>query len=165
MKESGDVSRAEEDLVRLNNDLDVLQDKLQDDLDLLQDKFDLSIDQLETIKIRPKKTNISVKLFSFTWIPLATEDINDIEEIEQYFISIESKDSSFDSHQFLNYNQSRDWMVGSIKMKDWKAAVRTWEQRHPPEVDNLKELKDWANNPDNIIAVNIFNVSAIACMF
>ncbi len=82
MKEAGDVKRAQENLLRLQQDLEDLQDKFQDELDLLQDKFDLSIEQLETIKIRPKKTNISVKLFNFTWVPLADESIEDIYEIE-----------------------------------------------------------------------------------
>jgi hypothetical protein len=83
MKESGDVSRAKENLVKLNLEMDDLHDRLQDDLDLLQDKFDLTLEQLETVKIRPKKTNISVKLFSFTWIPMAEmEMIEDVPGIE-----------------------------------------------------------------------------------
>ncbi|MCB0747335.1 MAG: ATP-binding protein, partial [Ignavibacteriae bacterium] len=82
MKESGDVSRAEESLELLNQQMTELQDKLQDDLNLLQDKFDLSVEQLETVKIRPKKTNISIKLFSFLWIPLADEGINSIPEVK-----------------------------------------------------------------------------------
>lgn len=30
---------------------------------------------------------------------------------------------------FLNHYESNGWMVGKNKMKDWKAAVRTWETR------------------------------------
>jgi hypothetical protein len=82
MKESGDVDRANEKLAKLNQQIIDLQDKLQDDLELLQDKFDLTLEQLEVIKIRPKKTNISVKLFNFLWVPLANETISDIDEIE-----------------------------------------------------------------------------------
>lgn len=26
-------------------------------------------------------------------------------------------------------NESKDWMIGKNKMKDWKAAVRTWAKR------------------------------------
>ncbi len=69
MKESGDVSRAKDGLEAHNQDLIDLQDKLQDELNVLQDQFDLSIEQLETVKIRPQKSNISVKLFNFVWIP------------------------------------------------------------------------------------------------
>lgn len=82
MKESGDVDRANENLIKLNHQITDLQDKLQDDLDLLEDKFDLTIEQLEVIKIRPRKTNISVKLFNFLWVPLSNESLEDIEEIK-----------------------------------------------------------------------------------
>lgn len=30
---------------------------------------------------------------------------------------------------FMAYYESNGWMVGKNRMKDWKAAVRTWEQR------------------------------------
>lgn len=29
---------------------------------------------------------------------------------------------------FIDFYESKGWMVGKNKMKDWKAAVRTWEQ-------------------------------------
>jgi len=82
MKESGDVNRAEENLTKLNEQLVKLQDKLEDELNRLEDKFDLTVEQLETVKIRPRKTNISVKLFNFVWVPLASETLEDIKEIE-----------------------------------------------------------------------------------
>lgn len=31
--------------------------------------------------------------------------------------------------KFISYYESNGWMVGRNHMKDWKAAVRTWEQR------------------------------------
>lgn len=82
IKESGDVGRAQENLTRLNEQLVELQDKLQDELNNLEDKFDLTIEQLEVVKIRPRKTNISVKLFSFVWVPMAGESISEIDELE-----------------------------------------------------------------------------------
>ena len=29
---------------------------------------------------------------------------------------------------FVDHYQARNWMLGKTKMKDWKAAVRTWEK-------------------------------------
>ncbi|MCB9205885.1 MAG: ATP-binding protein [Ignavibacteriales bacterium] len=81
-KESSDVSRAEESLVTLNEQMTELQDKMQDDINQLEDKFDLSVEQLEVVKVRPTKSNISVKIFSFLWIPTSNETIDQIEEIE-----------------------------------------------------------------------------------
>ncbi len=82
-KESGDVSRAEETLNNYKIQLEELQDKFQDEIDSFKDKYDLAIEQFQTVKIRPKKTNISTKLFNFIWIPLAdNETIEDIPEFQ-----------------------------------------------------------------------------------
>lgn len=32
-----------------------------------------------------------------------------------------------DGHRFCDHYAARGWMVGKTKMKDWKAAVRTWK--------------------------------------
>lgn len=34
-----------------------------------------------------------------------------------------------DPEKFVNFYESKGWMVGKNKMKDWKACVRTWEQK------------------------------------
>ncbi len=40
---------------------------------------------------------------------------------------------SIDAEQFVNFYQSKGWLVGKNKMKDWKAAVRTWKRRESNE--------------------------------
>lgn len=35
-----------------------------------------------------------------------------------------------DASTFWNWNESKGWKVGNQPMKDWKAAVRTWNQRN-----------------------------------
>ena len=82
MKESGDINRSQENLERLNRQMSELQYKLQDETDMIQDKFDMSIEQLETLKIRPAKTRISIKLFSFLWVPTSNEQLAQIEEFQ-----------------------------------------------------------------------------------
>ena len=37
------------------------------------------------------------------------------------------------AQRFVDYYTSNGWMVGKNKMKDWKAAVRTWEQKEKPQ--------------------------------
>ena len=37
--------------------------------------------------------------------------------------------NNVDPQRFVDYYTSNGWMVGKNKMKDWKAAVRTWEQK------------------------------------
>lgn len=38
--------------------------------------------------------------------------------------------------QFFDFYESNGWMVGKNKMKDWKACVRTWEQRSKTTTNN-----------------------------
>lgn len=49
-----------------------------------------------------------------------------IEEIKKYCSERKNKINPL---QFYDYYQSNGWMVGRNKMKDWRAAVRTWEQK------------------------------------
>ena len=50
-----------------------------------------------------------------------------LSEVEEY---IQEKNYHIDAEQFIDFYQSKGWKVGSNPMKDWKAAVRTWERRH-----------------------------------
>lgn len=38
------------------------------------------------------------------------------------------RNNSVNPQKFIDHYTSNGWMVGKNKMKDWKAAVRTWEQ-------------------------------------
>ena len=49
-----------------------------------------------------------------------------IDEIQQYCIS---RNNSVDPEQFFNFYESKGWIIGKSPMKDWRAAVRTWEKR------------------------------------
>tara|TARA_R100001460_G_scaffold46316_2_gene83830 strand:- start:11861 stop:12466 length:606 start_codon:yes stop_codon:yes gene_type:complete len=49
-----------------------------------------------------------------------------LDEVENYCIL---RKNNIDAEAFINFYESKDWMVGKNKMKDWKAAVRTWEKR------------------------------------
>lgn len=49
-----------------------------------------------------------------------------VEEVAQYCFDRMSK---VDPQRFVDYYTSNGWMVGKTKMRDWRAAVRTWEQK------------------------------------
>ena len=53
-----------------------------------------------------------------------------IEEVKQYCI-----DGSYnvDAQRFIDFYESKGWMVGKNKMKDWKAALRNWSRRNTEE--------------------------------
>lgn len=48
-----------------------------------------------------------------------------VDEIATYCTE---RKNSVDPQRFFDYYESNGWMVGRSKMKDWKAAVRTWEK-------------------------------------
>lgn len=47
-------------------------------------------------------------------------------EVQDY---IQKNSYSVDASTFIDFYTSKGWMVGSNKMKDWKAAVRTWQRK------------------------------------
>ena len=48
-----------------------------------------------------------------------------IEEVKAYCAE---RKKGVDPKRWYNHYQANGWMVGKTKMKDWKAAVRTWER-------------------------------------
>lgn len=46
-------------------------------------------------------------------------------EVEAY---CNERKNGINPQRFIDYYTARGWMVGKSKMKDWKAAVRLWEQ-------------------------------------
>lgn len=49
-----------------------------------------------------------------------------IEEIQNY---CSERNNGINANAFYDFYESKNWYVGKNKMKDWKACVRTWEQR------------------------------------
>lgn len=48
-----------------------------------------------------------------------------LEEVKEY---CSERGNNVDAERFIDYYTSNGWQVGRNKMKDWKAAVRTWER-------------------------------------
>ena len=68
-KESQDVGRAGENVEALKQDLAELLAQFQQDVDAAGEKLDAATIVLDTAVVRPKKTNIDVKLFTLAWVP------------------------------------------------------------------------------------------------
>ena len=49
-----------------------------------------------------------------------------VEEVHAY---CRERQSTVRAEAFVDFYESKGWMVGKSPMKDWKAAVRTWEQK------------------------------------
>lgn len=63
----------------------------------------------------------------------------DVSEVRSYCIE---RNNNVDPEAFVDFYQSKGWMVGKNKMKDWKAAVRSWEKKHPKEEKKTDSLLD-----------------------
>ena len=48
-------------------------------------------------------------------------------EVENYCIL---RKNNVDAEAFISFYESKGWMIGKNKMKDWKQAVITWEKRN-----------------------------------
>jgi len=75
-----------------------------------------------------------------------------VEEVRAYCVE---RENQVDPQRFMDYYESNGWKVGKNPMKDWKAAVRTWERNgfsggngsgnaKPP---GKEPLKFWENAP------------------
>lgn len=62
--------------------------------------------------------------------------IPEIEEIKKYFI--EKKSSEFEAEKYFNFYQSKGWMVGKSKMKNWQAAANGWISRNKQDFSKLE---------------------------
>ena len=49
-----------------------------------------------------------------------------VEEVETY---CRERGNGVNAQHFVDFYEAKGWKVGNQGMKDWKAAVRTWEQR------------------------------------
>ena len=49
-----------------------------------------------------------------------------LQEAGNYFLSRGSQDSVNEADKFIDFYESKGWMVGKNKMKSWQAAVRNW---------------------------------------
>lgn len=63
-----------------------------------------------------------------------------IEEIKAYCTE---RKNSVDPDQWMNFYESNGWRVGRNPMKDWKAAVRTWERNRFETSGGTQEAHDW----------------------
>ena len=67
-----------------------------------------------------------------------------LEEVEQYCVE---RNNKVDAQSFIDFYESKGWYVGKNKMKDWKAAVRTWERNRSNKPTNQPKSGgyDWDN--------------------
>lgn len=69
-----------------------------------------------------------------------------LEEVQAY---CNERKNNVDAQRFIDYYTSNGWKVGKNAMKDWKAAVRTWEKngfdkkQDEPKKETSYDLDEW----------------------
>ena len=61
-------------------------------------------------------------------IPPSFEDVADY---------CRQRHNNIDPQTFIDFYESKGWMVGKNKMKDWKACIRTWERSDRKHTDHV----------------------------
>lgn len=68
-----------------------------------------------------------------------------VDEVKAYCLE---RKNGIDPDRFVDYYTATGWMRGKTKMKDWKAAVRTWERK---EKEDAKKADDFENEFDRLL--------------
>ena len=89
---------------------------------------DLDLDQDKDIQDPPNSPNGEYSPLPGETAPKASRKKfakPTVEEVEAYCLE---RANSVDARTFWDFYESKGWMIGRNPMKDWRAAVRTWER-------------------------------------
>ena len=67
LKERGDMSRAEERVVQIHEDIEAVEYELEDKIDELNEKYNADNCKIETFVIKPRRTDIDVENCALVW--------------------------------------------------------------------------------------------------
>lgn len=70
-----------------------------------------------------------------------------VDEVRAYCLE---RGNSVDAQRFCDFYASKGWRVGNQPMKDWRACVRTWEQRDRARGSPVRQTDDMI--PDELLA-------------
>lgn len=94
-------------------------------------------EQVRLDKIRLDKIREDIGEKSKRFIPPT------IDEVTYY---CQERNNGIDAQRFIDFYSARGWIIGKNKMKDWRAAVRTWEGKN--KQDNKKDDIVWTRPSD-----------------
>ena len=87
--------------------------------------------------------------------PLARFTPPTVEEVALY---CQERGNSVNAQRFVDFYAAKGWKIGQNPMKDWKAAVRTWEQRddspgRPAKVVSAQQYTQRQYQPGELDAI------------
>ncbi len=72
-KEAGDVERAKKNVEAYRQQLAALEEEFEGEARLIEERVDPRREEFEVVELRPRKTNITVKMAALTWLPYWTD--------------------------------------------------------------------------------------------
>lgn len=60
-----------------------------------------------------------------------------LDEVKNYCIL---RKNNIEAEAFIDFYESKDWLIGKNKMKNWKACVRTWESREKKNPKTMSKI-------------------------
>ena len=60
-----------------------------------------------------------------------------LDQVKDYCIE---RNNNLDAEAFIAFYESKGWMVGSNKMKNWKQAIITWEKRETKKPESMSKI-------------------------
>ena len=71
-----------------------------------------------------------------------------VDEVEAY---CQERGNKVDPARFVDFYASKGWLVGTSKMKDWQAAVRSWERsdaQQAPDKNRIRTTEEYRMEAD-----------------
>lgn len=72
--------------------------------------------------------------------------LDEIADYAEQYISSKGYIVNFNPERFFDFYESKGWMVGKSKMKDWEAAVRNWINNDNPAPANINKTSSLNEN-------------------
>lgn len=121
-----------------DNDISFLEKKKQkSDVAVSDLENENSESPIETLQTPKEQSGGGRKLFT---IPTP-------EEVQAY---CDERKNEISGQQFCDFYSSKGWKIGKEPMKDWKAAVRTWEMRRKDQSPSITQPQPQISTPKRI---------------
>ena len=126
--------------LKLTNEITIKSDKQGTIIQVVKYKdYQVSTNELTTNQptsnqqVTTNKNDNKEKNDNNTFKPPTADDVRSYCIERNNFVNAET---------FIDFYESKGWMVGKNKMKDWKACVRTWEKTNTKPIQQKDESQD-----------------------
>ena len=113
-----EISEKQTDSIDLNNSEKSKESKNSKNSEFSENSYSTNININRNINLKKDNINVIQKKFKKPTV----------NEVNAY---CKERNNGISAEQFIDFYESKGWKIGNQPMKDWKAAVRTWERRQP----------------------------------